>query len=235
MYSDLAWTWPIISPPEDYVAEGARFAQLLSEHVAGDARTLLDLGCGGGHFMATLKRRFAVTGVDVSDAMLGLSRALNPDCEHVRGDMRSVRLGQVFDAVFMGDSLDYMQSEDDLRAAFLTAWEHLRPGGALVLGLGETSESFRQNRTTVSTHARGDVEITFIENDYDPDPADTVYETTFVYLVRRAGRQEIHTDHHVGGLFPRETWLRALRETGFDVTEHAAAAGEDYTILLCRR
>jgi hypothetical protein len=87
----------------------------------------------------------------------------------------------------------------------------------------------------VSTHARGDVEITLIENDYDPDTTDTTYETTFVYLVRRAGIQEVHTDHHLGVLFPQETWFRILRETGFEVRERLAAPGQDYPILLCRR
>ncbi|MBT3267302.1 class I SAM-dependent methyltransferase [Candidatus Poribacteria bacterium] len=153
MHADLAWTWPIISPPEDYVEAGEHFAGLLSEHVDGRPRTLLDLGCGGGHFMATLKRHFTVTGVDVSDAMLDLSRVLNADCEHVRDDMRSVRLGRVFDAVFIGGSVDYMQTEGDLRSALRTAWTHLRPGGALALGLAKTVETFRQPHHRVDPRA----------------------------------------------------------------------------------
>jgi hypothetical protein len=56
-----------------------------------------------------------------------------------------------------------------------------------------------------------------VENRYDPDPADTTWEMTFVYLIWRAGQLEIETDHHLGGLFPLETWLLLLREVGFAV------------------
>ena len=185
--------------------------------------------------MATLKRHFDVTGVDGSAPMLELSRILNPECAHVRGDMRDARLGQTFDAVFIGDSVEYMLTEGDLRNAFETAGHHLRPGGILALGLSTTAESFEQSRTSVSTHSADGVDVTFVENDYDPDPTDTQYESTFVYLIRRAGEQDILTDHHLSGFFPRETWFRLLGDVGFDVSEQPCAAGEDYTVLMCGR
>ena len=233
LYDDLAWLWPIISPPEDYVAEGEHFARLIADHCDGEARRLLDLGCGGGHFMATLKGRFTVTGVDISERMLELSRALNRDCEHVLGDMRDVRLGEAFDAVFVGDSVEYMLTEADLRAAFQTAWDHLRPGGVLAVGLSTTAESFEQNATSMSTHAIADAHAAFMENSYDPDPSDTEYESTFVYVVRRSGAREVLTDHHLLGLFPRATWFRLLAEVGFSVSARPCVAGEDYPGLLC--
>ena len=31
MYCDLAWTWPIISPPEDYVEESEQLAEVIRE------------------------------------------------------------------------------------------------------------------------------------------------------------------------------------------------------------
>ena len=47
--------------------------------------------------------------------MLALSRALNPECEHLAGDMRTLRLGRVFDAVFVHDAVCYMTTRADLR------------------------------------------------------------------------------------------------------------------------
>ena len=32
-----------------------------------------------------------------------MSRSINPECEHVQGDMRTLRLGREFDAVFVHD------------------------------------------------------------------------------------------------------------------------------------
>jgi hypothetical protein len=67
--------------------------------------------------------------------MRAMSRALNPDCEHLDGDMRSVRLARSFDAVFVHDAVCYMTTESDLRMAIETAFSiasregrRLRPG-----------------------------------------------------------------------------------------------------------
>jgi predicted TPR repeat methyltransferase len=108
LYGDLAWTWPVISPPEDYVGEAETFCTAIREHAQVDVKTLLDLGCGGGHNDRTLKQHFEVTGVDVSEAMLSLARRLNPEVTYALGDMRTVRLGKTFDAVIVADSIDYM-------------------------------------------------------------------------------------------------------------------------------
>ena len=40
---------------------------------------------------------------------------------HHVGDLRSVRLGETFDAVLVHDAIDYMTTEVELRAAFETA------------------------------------------------------------------------------------------------------------------
>ncbi len=158
-------------------------------------------------------------GVDLSRPMLALARRLNPEVSYGVGDMRRVRLRRTFDAVVIADSIAYMTSEQDLRAAFRTAFAHLRPGGVFVTYVERTPATFRQNATTRTIGRRGDVEIAFIENQHDPDPADTTYESTFVYLIRRRGRLRVETDRHRLGLFPLAVWRRLLLATGFRVTQ----------------
>ncbi|HKO93768.1 MAG TPA: class I SAM-dependent methyltransferase, partial [Polyangiaceae bacterium] len=106
-YDTLAPWWPLISPVEDYEAE-ARYLSRLVESRAPAARTLLELGSGGGHNAFYFKERFALTLTDLSEAMLAMSARLNPECEHVRGDMRSLALQRSFDVVFAHDAIDYM-------------------------------------------------------------------------------------------------------------------------------
>src|SRR3972149_1508073 len=60
--------------------------------------TVLELGSGGGNNASHMKAHFKLTLVDRSPAMLAVSRALNPECEHLEGDMRTLRLGRGFDA-----------------------------------------------------------------------------------------------------------------------------------------
>ena len=218
LYHDLAWVWPIISPPQEYVEETGRLCAIIREYSLIEARTLLHLGCGGGHQDYTLKKHFRVTGVDVSESMLELARGLNPEVIYLLGDMRTLRLEQSFDAVTLLDSVNYMVTAEDLRAAFATAFAHLKPGGVFVTIAELTRESFQQNWTCSSTHVRGDIEVAFIENHYDRDPGDTSCEVTFVYLIRRAGELKTEIDRHLCGVFPLDTWKSALKETGFEVS-----------------
>ena len=104
-YGELAIWWPLISPLEDYEEE-ASFAATLLSSASIPVAEVLELGSGGGHNASYLKARFAMTLVDLSEEMLDVSRRLNPDCEHLAGDMRSVRLGRSFDAVFVHDAID---------------------------------------------------------------------------------------------------------------------------------
>lgn len=216
LYNDLAWAWPIISPPEDYVKESADHKKLICKHSKIKVKTLLNLGCGGGHDDFGLKRYFKITGVDLSPEMLVLARKLNPEVTYLEGDMRRVRLDRTFDTVCIFDAINYMLSVKDLGAAFETAFAHLKPGGVFLTIVERTPENFEQNKTKTSTHTKGDIEIVFVENIYDPDPGDTTYEDTFVYLIRRNGKQEVELDRHVSGIFPIETWISLLKEVGFE-------------------
>jgi SAM-dependent methyltransferase len=219
MYTDLAWLWPVLSPKEDYVEECEFIAGAIKQHARVVPRTLLHLGTGGGHNDYTLKRHFEVTGVDMSPAMLDLARGLNPEVEYLEGDMRDVRLGRQFDAVIILDSIGYMLTEEDLRRALATGYDHLRPGGVFLTVVESDPAAFVQNKTKAWTHGRGDVELTFIDNYYDPDPGDSTYECTFVYLIRERGRLRIETDSHLCGIFPMETWLDSFKSVGFEAKE----------------
>ena len=128
LYRELAAWWPLLSAPEDYAQEAEDYRKLILEGSDGEARDVLELGSGGGNNASHLKAHFRLTLVDRSPQMLDVSRRLNPECEHVEGDMRSVRLGRTFDAVFVHDAIAYMTTEDDLRGVFATAFEHCHAG-----------------------------------------------------------------------------------------------------------
>lgn len=234
LYKDLAWTWPIISPKEDYIDEAEELHRAMQARAHGDGGTLLHLGCGGGHLDWTLKQHYQITGLDVSETMLALARELNTDVTYELGDMRSVRLSRTFDAVLIADSIDYMLSHADLRAAFETAFVHLRPGGVFCTYAEFTRERFRQHHTESATHTQDDTTITFIEQRYDPNPEDTTFESTFVYLIRRGGELQIETDLHLYGLFKEQTWNRLLQEVGFHVERLAMSyEGEEFPCFVC--
>src|SRR5690349_1984457 len=104
LYSDLASWFHLLSRPEDY-SEEAEFAyRTMARAVEPSPRTVLELGAGGGNNAWHLKHHFRMTLTDVSEAMLDNSRRINPECDHVAGDMRHLRLAREFDAVFIHDA-----------------------------------------------------------------------------------------------------------------------------------
>lgn len=221
LYREMAWIWPIMSPPEDYVEESETFARVIREHSRIEPATLLHLTSGGGHVDHRLKEDFEITGVDLSPDMVALARRLNPDVEYVEDDVRTARLGRLFDSVFIDDGVLYMLTREDLGRVFETAFEHLRPGGVMLVYVESTPDTFEQNKTDVTRRKSGDVELVYVENQYDPDPTDTTYETTFIYIIRQHGTLSIETDHHVCGIFPLDVWRELLAEVGFEMREVA--------------
>ncbi len=239
LYQDLAWTFPIVSPPEDYAQEARQFWRFLRSGRRKPVCHVLHLGSGAGLVDSQLKPFVRITGVDLSPAMLRLARSLNPEVRYRRGDMRSVRLGKRFDGVLASDAIAYMRTPRDLTRAFETAYRHLEPGGAFVTYGEHIKGKVRQNYTKAISGRKGDTEVVFVENLYDPDVKDTTIEGTFVFLIRRGSRLSVETDCHVLGLFPETTWKKALRDAGFEIV-HAkpdprGPPGDDMPWFVGRR
>jgi len=215
LYTDLAAWWPLISPPEDYAEEAAFCARVLASAEI-PVRDVLELGSGGGHNAFHLKNRFAMTLVDVSADMLDVSKRLNPDCEHLDGDMRTIRLGRTFDAVFVHDAVDYMTSESDLRQAMETAFVHCRPGGLAVFVPDHTAETF-ESATHHGGHDGPDGRgARYLEWTWDPDPGDSWGQAEYAFLLRDADQSvRVVHDTHRWGVFAHDVWLRLLGEVGF--------------------
>jgi SAM-dependent methyltransferase len=227
-YGDLAGWWPLISPPEEY-AEEAAFVATVIQSASIPVQEVLELGSGGGHNAVHLVADFAMTLVDLSDQMLDVSRRLNPGCEHVVGDMRTVRLGRSFDAVFVHDAVDYMVTEDDLRLAVETAFVHCRPGGVAVFVPDATRETFEEG-TDHGGHDGGDGRgVRFMEWTWDPDPSDTWTLTEYAFLLRDpdGSVRAVHETHRLG-LFGRDDWLRLLAEVGFDAEAVTEVTSEEH-------
>ena len=219
LYNELASWFHLLSSPPDY-AEEAEFARSqIVEASSTEVRTVLELGSGGGNNASHLKAHFKMTLTDLSAGMLELSRRLNPECEHICADMKTLRLGRSFDAVFIHDAIMYMTKENDLRLALETAAIHCKPEGVLLVMPDMIQETF----VSLTTHGGHDSvagdgrAIRYIEWTFDPDPSDSTYTVDFAYLLRE-GSQPVRVIHdtHVFGIFSREIWLSLLRSVGLD-------------------
>ena len=226
LYSELAEWWPLLDDPADYAEEAGVYGDLLAAACDGPIDSLLELGSGGGNSASHLKQRFrCLVLTDLAEDMLAVSRALNPECEHRVGDMRTLRLERTFDAVFVHDAVCYMTTEADLRRAVQTAWMHCRPGGAVLFAPDYVRENFRAGTTTGGCDERSLSGVAggrprglrYLEWVWDPDPRDTEYFVDFAFLLReRDGSIRAVQDRHVEGLFARDRWLDLLASVGFE-------------------
>lgn len=216
LYDELTPWYRLLDPIEDHALEAGHHAETLKAAITGPAQTLLELGAGAGNNAFFLKAHFRCTLTDLSEAMLDLSRKDNPDCEHLVGDMRTLRLGRTFDAVLIHDAIVYMTTEADLRAAMRTAFDHLRPGGAAVFAPDCVQDTFHE----LTEHEANDAPPRGIRGlcwMYDPDPSDTSYVCDYAFLLRDGADVKLVHDRHVEGLFPDATWARLMQEVGFEV------------------
>lgn len=236
IYGPLAARWyHLLDPVEDHEEEAACYEAALVRGSSPPAETLLELGAGAGNNAFYMKRRFRCTLADLSPEMSALSRAQNPECEHVLADMRTLRLGATFDAVFVHDAVCYITTEEDLRAVAETAFLHTRPGGAALFAPDLVRETFRES-TDLITGEHGGRAMRGIEWTWDPDPDDSTYSVEYAFVLREGGKTSVHHEQHIEGLFPKATWLRTLAAAGF-IHESAKCFPEGLgsEIFLARR
>lgn len=218
LYNELARWWYLLSAPSDYEEEATFFLGLFTQGIPSPDRTLLELGSGGGNNAFYMKSAFkGVMLVDLAEEMLGMSRTLNPECEHRQGDMRDVRLNQTYDAVFIHDAIDYMTNLDDLRLAIQTAWVHCRAGGMLVLAPDHVRESFEPSTEHGGEDGEDGRALRYLEWSYDPDENDTTYLTDYIVVTHEAGQPtQVSAEQHELGIFPVSDWLEVMGEVGFE-------------------
>lgn len=215
-YNELAKWWHLLSLVEDYAEEVDFFWKVLQEAGVPAFPTLLELGAGGGNNAFHLKKQFThLTLTDLSPQMLAMSQTINPECTHFVGDMRTIRLSQQFDVVFIHDAIDYMTSPEALRQAMQTAFVHCKPGGMALFVPDHVRETF-EPATDHGGHNGDGRALRYLEWSYDPNPNDSSYVVEYVFVLREENQPvQVEHEQHICGLFPQATWVALLQEVGF--------------------
>ena len=222
LYGELAKWWPLLSPPEHYVEEAADLVPVLQRGLDPSRKAaLLELGAGGGSLAYHLKPHFVLTLTDRSPGMLAQSQRVNPECEHIVGDMTTIDLGRTFDRVLIHDAIMYATSPEAVKAALRTAARHCRAGGMLVVLPDCVRETFEPKTDCGGEDGADGRALRYLEWSWDPDPSDHTFETAYAFLLREAdGSVSIELDRHRIGCFARADWLRWFEEAGFSTRIH---------------
>lgn len=118
----------------DFYRERAREAKVRGE-------SLLEVACGTARIAIRLAQEgVKVVGMDLSEEMLEIARRKSTDIRWVKGDMRTLDLGETFGLVIVpGHSFQFMLTPQDQVQALETFKNHLSPGGRLVIHLDHQS------------------------------------------------------------------------------------------------
>ena len=126
---------------KDYAGEAQFVHQLLQTH-APNTQSILELGCGtGNHAVLLAKEGYTIHGVDrspemlakASDRLCDLPQEIASRLIFSAGDIREVRLDRQFDAIIsLFHVISYQTTNADLKAAFATVKNHLKPGGIFI-------------------------------------------------------------------------------------------------------
>lgn len=161
---------------------------ILAEYIAGNRA--LDFGCGTGRSTRFLQKLgFAVTGVDISEDMLGIARANDPsgDYQIVPGDDFSQLDAGVFNLVLCAFTFDNIPGPLKI-PIFRDSGKLLSPGGAIVTIVSApeiyTHEwaSFSTKNFPENAAARpGDIVRTVVTDHEDDRPVEDIFSTAESY------------------------------------------------------
>lgn len=181
-FKDYAKIYDLIYQDKKYAAETEYVLSVIGRHRTLDSRELLELGCGTGNYSLEFsKKGYAVTGLDLSEDMVGIARGRSiSHAEFVRGDIRNYELHKTFPLIVsLFHVFSYLNSDTDVRDFFARASGHLEKNGLLVFDFWNgdgvmadppgnrikdmESDRFVLKRKTTATHLKemNMVEVTF--------------------------------------------------------------------------
>jgi trans-aconitate methyltransferase len=227
-YDTLAEWWPLFSPPEHYGEEAADLLKRLEPLSGSRTATMLELGSGGGSLASHLKAHFRMTLTDRSSAMLAVSQRVNPECEHIAGDMRTLRLARRFDVVLIHDAVMYATDAASLCATLTTAAAHCRSGGTVVVLPDYVRETFAPGTEHGGEDASDGRGFRYLAWCWDPEPDDDTYVVDYAFMLRDAtGHVRVVHDRHVEGLFSRARWIECFEASGLSAQSTLDPWGRD--------
>jgi SAM-dependent methyltransferase len=201
----------------EYAPEAARVKELLAGHGVPSGTDLLVLACGTGGHLPFFKDDYHVSGLDLSEDMLGLAREKFPGIRFHLGNLVDFELDEDFDAtICLYGSIGFVKTVDGLRASMKRIAAHLRPNGLALITPWSTAEEF-QELIVVDAADRPDLKIARMEQVRLKEPG--VVEVTFHHLLGKGNEVTYHQQSMEIGLFSREDYLSAMAGAGLKVME----------------
>ncbi|MDQ0244522.1 SAM-dependent methyltransferase [Bacillus fengqiuensis] len=181
---------------------------------------ILDVACGTGQVTIRLANEgYDVTGIDLSDDMLMIAQEKAQQegfsIPLFQQNMTELELGESFDCVgIFCDSLNYLQSAEEVQQTFAAVSSHLRQGG---LFLFDVHSPYKMDKVFAEeTFAYAGDDASYIWDCFEGEHEHSVeHELTF-FVRDETGRYERFEESHQQRTFSAEVYEEWLRQAGFD-------------------
>lgn len=191
---------------------------------SGEPFQLLDLACGTGELSTRFaKEGFHVTGIDLSADMLAVAQAKAEDAgvriPFYEQNMAEFEVPALFDVIgIFCDSLNYLQTEEEVKDTFGQAFLYLKSGGLLIF---DVHSIFKITQVFINqTFALNDDHIAYIWNSFPGEEANSVeHELSFFVLDERSGKYDRYDELHFQRTFTIQHYSEWLTEAGFEILE----------------
>ncbi|MCA1056215.1 class I SAM-dependent methyltransferase [Rossellomorea aquimaris] len=190
-------------------------------------RSILDVACGTGELSLRLASQgYEVTGIDLSEDMLVMAqqKALesNQSLALFQQDMSRLDLQREFDVItIFCDSLNYLETEEDVIRTFDHVHRHLRKDG---LFLFDVHSLYKMSQVFMnSTFTLNDDSVSYIWDCFPGEAPNSVeHELTFFVLDEHTGLYERVEELHKQRTYPVLQLTEWLDSSGFEVLSSTA-------------
>ena len=194
-------------------------------HVKGTR--LLDLACGTGELSVRLAQDgFQVTGVDLSEDMLAVAQAKAEEkglrIPFFQQNMADLEGQAEFDVIgILCDSLNYLQTEEEVRATFSNVFQHLSNKGVFLF---DVHSIYKIAHLFINqTYASSEENVSFIWNSFAGESLNSVeHELSFFVLDEQTDKYDRFDELHFQRTYTVQQYSNWLVEAGFEVLEVSA-------------
>lgn len=218
-YQQFAWYYDQLMEDAPYDQWFAFLHEVLADHTSHPR--LLDIGCGTGAMTLRLAQAaYDVTGVDLSEDMLTIARYKADNAgltvPFFQQDMTELSLGDTYDVVLMFcDSLNYLQTEEEVQTTFERVYEHLNDDGLFVFDVHTINKL--ETQFIDQTYADQDEDLSLIWQSYAGDSPHSVVHALTFFVREEDGRYSRFDEDHEQRTFASHVYRTWLEEKGFDV------------------
>ncbi|MEH6941180.1 class I SAM-dependent DNA methyltransferase [Bacillus sp. JJ722] len=185
---------------------------------------VLDVACGTGEFTVRLADKgYNVTGVDLSEEMLSIARAkaeeYSVSIPFYHQNMVELDMGELFDSiVIFCDSLNYLESEQDVQSTFQHVHEQLKKGGLFMF---DVHSIYKMEEIFVNaTFADAGDAVSYIWHSFEgEEPYSVEHELSFFVKDEDTNLYDRFEEDHYQRTYPIAMYEQWLREAGFTIKE----------------